>query len=74
MIYIIQYHRRCRLNSLSPLDIFSSVVFPGYTYLYIRMLRQPALYGVTPEKLQEDPLLELHRADLVHTAASLLDK
>lgn len=47
---------------------------PGYTYLYIRMLRQPQLYGVTAEKLQEDNLLELHRADLIHTAASLLDK
>ncbi|XP_052757266.1 putative U5 small nuclear ribonucleoprotein 200 kDa helicase [Galleria mellonella] len=51
-----------------------AVTWLGYTYLYIRMLRQPTLYGVTPEKLQEDPLLELHRADLIHTAANLLDK
>ncbi|KAF9411851.1 hypothetical protein HW555_009456 [Spodoptera exigua] len=34
----------------------------------------PALYGISQEKFQEDSLLELHRADLVHTAASLLDK
>ncbi|XP_041988787.1 putative U5 small nuclear ribonucleoprotein 200 kDa helicase [Aricia agestis] len=51
-----------------------AVTWLGYTYLYIRMLRQPALYGISPEKLQEDSLLELHRADLVHTAACLLDK
>ncbi|XP_028179425.1 putative U5 small nuclear ribonucleoprotein 200 kDa helicase, partial [Ostrinia furnacalis] len=55
-------------------SVRDAVTWLGYTYLYIRMLRQPALYGVTPEKLQEDPLLELHRADLVHTAANLLDK
>ncbi|RVE44496.1 hypothetical protein evm_010825 [Chilo suppressalis] len=55
-------------------SVRDAVTWLGYTYLYIRMLRQPALYGITPEKQQEDPLLELHRADLVHTAASLLDK
>ncbi|KAI8426807.1 hypothetical protein MSG28_014490 [Choristoneura fumiferana] len=55
-------------------SVRDAVTWLGYTYLYIRMLRQPALYGITPEKMQEDNLLELHRADLVHTAASLLDK
>lgn len=46
----------------------------GYSYLYVRMLRQPALYGVSAERLASDPLLEMHRADLVHTAAIQLDK
>nr|XP_026489402.1 putative U5 small nuclear ribonucleoprotein 200 kDa helicase [Vanessa tameamea] len=55
-------------------SVRDAVTWLGYTYLYIRMLRQPALYGITPEKLQEDSLLELHRADLIHTAACLLDK
>ncbi|CAH2236759.1 jg14251 [Pararge aegeria aegeria] len=55
-------------------SIRDAVTWLGYTYLYIRMLRQPALYGVSPEKLKDDNLLELHRADLIHTAASLLDK
>ncbi|CAB3262336.1 unnamed protein product [Arctia plantaginis] len=55
-------------------SVRDAVTWLGYTYLYIRMLRQPQLYGVTAEKLQEDNLLELHRADLIHTAASLLDK
>ena len=52
-------------------------VFPppsGYTYLYIRMLRAPQLYGVSPEELEADELLERRRSDLVHTAAMLLDK
>ena len=49
-------------------------VFPGYTYLYIRMLRAPQLYGITPEELETDPLLEQRRADIIHTAASSLSK
>lgn len=46
----------------------------GYTYLYIRMLRAPQLYGVSVDDLETDPLLEKRRADLIHTAASVLDK
>ncbi|KAJ0170074.1 hypothetical protein K1T71_014680 [Dendrolimus kikuchii] len=55
-------------------SVRDAVTWLGYTYLYIRMLRQPALYGISPEKMEEDNLLELHRADLIHTAANLLDK
>ena len=50
------------------------LLFIGYTYLYIRMLRNPQLYGVSQEEIKADPLLEQRRADLIHTAASLLDK
>eukprot|EP00899_Mesostigma_viride_P012040 jgi/Mesvir1/20837/Mv07930-RA.1 len=46
----------------------------GYTYLYVRMLRNPVLYSVSPEEKERDPLLEGRRADLVHTAATLLDR
>ncbi|KAL5471241.1 hypothetical protein EMCRGX_G029336, partial [Ephydatia muelleri] len=51
-----------------------AVIWLGYTYLYIRMLRAPHMYGVTPEEKESDPQLEQRRADLIHTAASLLDK
>ncbi|KFV65632.1 U5 small nuclear ribonucleoprotein 200 kDa helicase, partial [Dryobates pubescens] len=46
----------------------------GYTYLYIRMLRSPALYGISHDDLKGDPLLDQRRLDLVHTAALMLDK
>lgn len=55
-------------------NIKDAVQWLGYTYLYIRMLRQPQLYGISFDKLKEDPLLELHRADLIHTAALHLDR
>ncbi|BBM97599.1 pre-mRNA-splicing helicase BRR2 [Marchantia polymorpha subsp. ruderalis] len=46
----------------------------GYTYLYIRMLRNPTLYGVSVDALKSDTTLEERRADLIHSAACVLDK
>lgn len=46
----------------------------GYTYLYIRMLRNPTLYGLPADILDHDKTLEERRADLIHSAASILDK
>lgn len=51
-----------------------AVTWLGYSYLYIRMLRQPTLYGISHDHLKQDQLLEQHRADLIHTAATQLDK
>jgi pre-mRNA-splicing helicase BRR2 len=45
-----------------------------YTYLNIRMLRNPTLYGVPLGQIDADPLLKDRRMDLVHTAAAQLDK
>jgi len=55
-------------------SVKDAVHWLGYTYLYIRMLRSPQLYGISVDKMKEDPLLEQHRADLIHTAAVSLDK
>ena len=46
----------------------------GYTYLYVRMLRNGGLYGVTVEDAEEDPYLIQKRIDIVHAAASILDR
>lgn len=46
----------------------------GYTYLYIRMLRNPTLYGISHDQKANDKFLEKFRSDLVHTAALMLDK
>lgn len=55
-------------------NLQDATVWLGYTYLYVRMLRSPALYGISKDKIDEDPLLELHRADIIHTAALQLEK
>lgn len=46
----------------------------GYTYLFVRMLRSPSVYGVPLGAVDSDPLLLDRRMDLVHSAAVLLDK
>ncbi|KAJ3786023.1 Sec63 Brl domain-containing protein, partial [Lentinula aff. detonsa] len=47
----------------------------GYTYLYVRMLKDPGLYGVGKDYLEpSDPTLRLKRSDIIHTSATLLDK
>jgi pre-mRNA-splicing helicase BRR2 len=65
------------LNAEVVLGTVSSVreatTWLGYSYLYVRMLRNPLLYGVPPSALEDDPQLEGRRADLVHTAAVVLD-
>lgn len=51
-----------------------AVNWMGYTYLYVRMLRNPTLYGISHDQRNTDPLLEMRRMDLVHTAATVLEK
>jgi pre-mRNA-splicing helicase BRR2 len=46
----------------------------SYTYLYVRMLRDPQIYGISQEEKEEDPYLDQKRMDIIHSAAMLLDK
>ncbi|BHF63398.1 hypothetical protein SprV_0200639000 [Sparganum proliferum] len=55
-------------------NVREAVTWLGYTYLYIRMLRQPALYGVPSGSEHSDPWLEQRRRDLIHTAALALER
>ncbi|KAI4125089.1 MAG: hypothetical protein LQ338_004476 [Usnochroma carphineum] len=45
----------------------------GYTYLFVRMLRSPGLYSVGAE-YENDDALEQKRVDLIHSAATVLEK
>ncbi|KZT07923.1 putative RNA helicase [Laetiporus sulphureus 93-53] len=51
-----------------------AVQWLGYTYLYVRMLKDPALYSVGVDYLEDDPALVQKRADIAHTAAVILEK
>jgi pre-mRNA-splicing helicase BRR2 len=55
-------------------NVKEAATWIGYTYLYVRMLRNPTLYGISHDAIKEDPLLETHRLNLIYTAASILDK
>ncbi|TFK32698.1 Sec63 Brl domain-containing protein [Crucibulum laeve] len=51
-----------------------AVQWLGYTYLYVRMLKSPALYGVGVDYQEDDIGLIQKRADIAHSAAVLLEK
>ncbi len=55
-------------------NLRDAVVWLGYTYLYVRMCRNPALYGVSAAEIAADPALRQRRVDLIHSAATILDK
>lgn len=45
-----------------------------YTYLQVRMLKNPRLYGIDLDDADHDPKNEHRREELIHSAATLLDK
>ncbi|KIK97275.1 hypothetical protein PAXRUDRAFT_825079 [Paxillus rubicundulus Ve08.2h10] len=51
-----------------------AVQWLGYTYLYVRMLKSPSLYGIGVDYQDDDNGLIQKRADIVHSAAALLEK
>ena len=55
-------------------NVAEAVAWLGYTYLYVRMLRNPVLYGVEATAVKEDPTLLQFRVDLIHSAATQLAK
>ncbi|KAJ2158555.1 activating signal cointegrator 1 complex subunit 3 [Coemansia sp. RSA 552] len=55
-------------------NVEEGVAWLGYTYLYIRMRRNPQVYGVVPEELAEDPMLGQRRSELIRNAAKELSR
>lgn len=54
-------------------DRDEGVEWLGYTYLYVRMLRSPGLYSVGAD-YEDDDALEQKRVDLIHSAATILER
>ncbi len=55
-------------------NVEEAVTWLGYTYLYVCMLRSPTIYGITHDEAANDKLLVQRRQDLIHSAATVLDK
>lgn len=55
-------------------NVKEAVEWLRHTYLFVRMMRNPTLYGCTEDDLNEAEPLEQRRIDLIHAAAVLLDK
>lgn len=67
-------HMNAEVVTGSIQTIKDAVDWLGYTFLYVRMLQNPVLYGISEEAMREDPSLEARRRDLAHTAATILEK
>ena len=52
--------------------IHEAAIWLKYTYLYIRMLRNPLAYGISADEKADDPLLSLRCTELVTSAATRL--
>jgi len=55
-------------------SVKDAVQWLSYTYLHIRMLRNPLAYGITYQQKELDPDLIRWKTDLIKVAAKTLDK
>lgn len=55
-------------------NIKEAVQWLTYTFLYIRMCKNPLVYGISLEQRMDDARLEFKRLELIKTAAEKLDQ
>eukprot|EP00947_MAST-08B_sp_MAST-8B-sp1_P000678 g678.t1 len=55
-------------------NVREAVAWLSYTYLYVRMMRNPLAYGIPWDEREADPTLEQRRRELIHGAAKRLDE
>ena len=55
-------------------NIGEASLWLGYTYLFVRMLKNPMAYGIPWEELAMEPRLEGRRRSLVQEAARKLEQ
>lgn len=55
-------------------NIKDAVNWLAYSYLYVRMIKNPSLYGISLDEIASDSFLMQRRTDLIHTSACILDK
>ena len=55
-------------------NVDEAVKWLSYTYLFVRMRRNPLVYGIRPQELKSDPNLEVKRREIITEAASKLDR
>ena len=52
--------------------VAEAVVWLSYSYLHVRMQRNPLAYGMTHDSIMDDPSLESKRRELIIRAAQVL--
>lgn len=73
-IKALEDHLNAEIVSGTVTNVREAVTWLSYTYLYVRMLRNPLAYGVTMLQKEEDPLLDAKRLKLITDSAQRLDE
>lgn len=55
-------------------NVQDAVQWLSYTYLHVRMLKNPLAYGITYQQKEMDPHLLRHKSELIKVAAKILDR
>ncbi|KAI9505837.1 Sec63 Brl domain-containing protein [Coemansia spiralis] len=55
-------------------NVDEGVAWLGYTYMFIRMQKNPLVYGLTGDELVDDPFLGQRRSELITNAAKELNR
>lgn len=66
-------HLNAEVVSGTVTNLKEAAIWLKYTYLYVRMLRNPLAYGITTDEKVDDPSLSRRCHELVANAAKLLD-
>jgi activating signal cointegrator complex subunit 3 len=67
-------HLNAEIVSGTVTNVREAVLWLSYTYLYVRMMKNPLVYGITHEEHMDDPLLDAKRLALITQASVDLNK
>ena len=74
LIKALPDHLNAEIVSGTINNVKEAIAWLSYTFLHIRMCKNPILYGVPYEESYNDPNMQLKRADLVKNALQILDQ
>ena len=67
-------HLNAEVVAGSVTNIQEAIEWIRYTYLHVRMCRNPLAYGISPVQIESDPSLRNRSRELATEAARLLDE
>ncbi|KAH9490921.1 activating signal cointegrator 1 complex subunit [Bulinus truncatus] len=73
-VHSLTDHLNAEISLGTVTNVDEAVTWLSYTYLFVRMRKNPLVYGIPSNFWEVDPQLELHRKELIINAARHLDK
>ena len=73
-VKMLSDHLNAEISLGTVTSVREAVTWLSYTYLFVRMCRNPMAYGIPYEQKESDPSLVRWRTELVHVMAKRLDE